>query len=238
MPTRTAGAILGLLLVASAAGAEEISVAESACLPQEANAAVYVRVPPSLDVPAGSVRLFFRRLNPVGAFYYQVMWPTGGGAYWGVLPRPEDREQELLDDDWWAVLKTRDWMRVEGRDREWLEDWLAEQQQEAAEVYAAVYDAGGTLVERSDVRLVPVRDDATCSPPLSARERGLADNLSVGETTDLQVGRQLFHWLCNGVVSRISPRGLLRADEFCRRCLIAAQPDAAGLQMAATSIPH
>jgi hypothetical protein len=215
----------GLLFAASAA-AQTITVEPLPCLPADGTAVVRANVPPAVDGPRG-VRLFFRRLNPLGAFYYDFLWPAGGGAYQGVLPIPEQHAQEALTDAWWEVLKSRDWMRVPGRDRAWLERWLADQDEEAAEVYVAVYDAGGSVVKRSAVQLVPVRGDAACKPALTDRERGWAGNLTVGETTELQMARVPFHWLCLGVVTRISPDGVLRADEVCRACIIAAAPAAA-----------
>jgi hypothetical protein len=219
------GVVVGLLLAGSAA-ARTITVEELACLPADANSPVGAQVSTAVDRPAGAVRLYFRRLNPLGAFYYDEMVPTGGGAYRGVLPIPERHDQQPLSDEWWEVLRTRDWMQLPGRDRAWLERWLADQDHEAAELYVAVYDPGGALVERSDVQLVPVRDDPACKPGLTAGERGWAANLTVGETTGLQVGRELFHWLCWGVVTRISPAGVLRADEVCRACIIGAEPAA------------
>jgi hypothetical protein len=208
------------VLAAPAAGAQPITVADLDCLPLDGNAVVEARVAPRTDVPGGTVRLYFRRLNPVGAFYYVALFPTGGGAYRGVLPQPESHPQEPLTDEWWEVLRTRDWMRGGDRDRPWLERWLAAQAEEAAEVYAAVYDRRDELVERSAVRLVPVGRDDRCPARLDPRERGWAENLTVGETTALQAGRQPFHWRCDGVVVRISPDGVLRSDEFCRACLI------------------
>lgn len=222
-----AGIVAGLLLAGSAAAAT-ITVEALPCLPADATAVVRAQVPPAVDGPAESVRLYFRRLNPLGAFYYDFLWPAGGGAYRGVLPIPERRDQEPLTDEWWEVLRSRDWMQLPGRDRAWLERWLADQDEEAAEVYVAVYDARGALVERSDVQLVPVRGDAACRPALTDRERGWAANLTVGETTDLQIARELFHWLCWGVVTRISPAGVLRADEVCRACIIGAEPAPGG----------
>jgi len=105
-------------------------------------------------------------------------------------------------------------MVLEGRDREWLEGWLEERQQEAAEYYAAIYDARGRLVERSDTRLVEVLDPDRCVTDLTPRERGRAENLTIGETTELQEGQPIFHWHCDGVVTRVSAAGILRADDY------------------------
>lgn len=230
-------ALLSAVAPPAAAGGGPVAVTAPECLAVAANAVVEARVAAEADPPGGSVRLFFRRLNPVGAFYYGVMVPVGGGVYRGVLPQPEDRDQEPLTDEWWGVLETRDWMQVEGRDRSWLEGWLADQPEEAAEVYAASYDRLGGLVKRSAVVLVPVRRDTPCGPPLDRREQGWADNLTVGETTELQMGRQPFHWRCDGIVVRISPDGILRGDETCRVCRIAERRSDGSDRMAAADLP-
>ena len=98
--------VLGVLLpVSLAAQGPRIEVGEIECLPNERNAALEVSVTP--EVARGSVRLYFRRLNPEGAFYYNHFLSTGEGAYWTVFPKPEDREQTRLDDEWWALLEDR-----------------------------------------------------------------------------------------------------------------------------------
>ncbi len=202
-----------------------VTVGELKCLPNELNASLKAKVEP--DVAAASVRLYFRRLNPVGAFYYNEMWARGGGAYWSVFPKPEDRKQHLLTDDWWEVLKDRHWMK--GRDRDWLENWLEEQEEEAAEYYVAVYDATEKLLGRSNTQLVQVLERDQCEAPLTRRELGWATNLTVGETTEVQANRCLFHWLCDGVVTRISWQRVLHPDECCRACVVAGLwPLAAG----------
>lgn len=197
-----------------------IAVEELVCLPNEGNRAVRATLQ---SVPAGgSVRLYFRRLNPLGAFYYSRMRPEASGSYWSVFPKPEARRQHSLTDEWWEVLATRDWIVSEGRDRQWLESWLEERDDEAVEYYVATYDAGGDLVERSDSQLVEVLDPRECEVELSERERGWAQNLTVGETTELQNGKPLFHWLCDGVVTRVSAAGILQPDMYCRACVVAS----------------
>jgi hypothetical protein len=169
--------------------------------------------------PGARVRVYFRRLNPIGAFYFIEARPQAEGSYVAVLPLPEPQPQEELTDDWWSVLQTRDWMRPEGRDRDWLESWLSDQEVEAAEYYAAIYSPAGDLVERSEVKLVPVLRAESCPIALGLWEMSWADNLTVGESTDRQADRLLFHWLCNGVVTRISAQDVFRADGACRSCV-------------------
>jgi hypothetical protein len=79
-------------LVASAAGAETITLGELACLPSGENGVVTVRVdpPPPAEV---EVRLYFRRMNlVVEDFYFTVMKASGAGTYWGIFPQPEPAE--------------------------------------------------------------------------------------------------------------------------------------------------
>lgn len=227
--------LLSLAAVPAFAAPPEVAVDAPDCLPLEYNRAVTASVAP--EVAGSNVRLYFRRLNPVGAFYYDQMFASGDGGYWSVFPKPEDRKQHLLTDEWWEVLKDRDWM--EGRDREWLDEWLEEREQEAAEYYVAVYDADGELLARTPTALVEVWPPDRCGDPLTPMEAGWAKNLTVGETTDVQEGRCLFHWLCDGIVTRISFEGILRADDCCRACVVAALvPQAAGGVVAAALIEH
>ena len=236
MSVRKLGLLLLLSLVALPAFAQapEVTVEAPDCLPLEYNRVLKASVSP--DTAATSMRLYFRRLNPVGAFYYDQMFPTGDGGYWTVFPKPEDRKQHLLTDDWWEVLRDRDWM--EDRDREWLESWLEERQQEAAEYYVAVYSATGELLGRSPTALVDVWPPDRCWEELTPEQAGWAENLTVGETTEVQARRCLFHWLCEGIVTRIGWEGVLRPDECCRACVVAGflPPAAAGGAVAAIVI--
>ncbi len=185
------------------------------CLPLEANAVLEAAVG---GLEGGDdVRLYFRRLNPVGAFYYVGSAASGDDRYWTTFPRPENREQHHLTDDWWEILETRDWMK--DRDRDWLEDYLEDQGQEAAEYYVAVYDAAGEVRGRSETQLVSVLDE-DCREPLTPRQRGWADNLTVGETSTAQADKEVFHWLCDGIVTRIDTERILHPDEFCRACVV------------------
>jgi len=205
----------------SAAGeikiAETLTMEKLECLPSNENRSVDItaqQLPPSV-----TVQLFFRRLHPEGSFYYVKGVPSGLDQLWAALPKPEDKNQQELTDEWWEVVKTRDWMQYRGRNREWLENWLGEQDHEAAEVFAALVDADGRMLERSEVQLVQVRNSTDCPEELDPKQQGEAGNLTVGETNSLQEDRGLFHWLCDGVVSRISIGGVLDADTACRHCI-------------------
>lgn len=214
-----------VVLVVAPANAQDsqeaaISLRDLLCLPKEHNAPLQLSV--SEEAGGSSVWLYFRRLNPVGAFYFVQAWAAGEGEYWTVFPKPEDRDQQSLTDDWWEVLEDRDWM--EGHDRDWLEDWLENQENEATEYYVAVKDAAGRITARSASRLVPVREHDECPPDLTSQERGWAQNLTVGEATSIQAGKQVYHWLCNGIVTRMGVDQILRGDEFCRACVVALFP--------------
>lgn len=214
----------GCLFWALAATAQTVDVEQLECLPLEENAVITASVG---GTEAGStVQLYFRRLNPVGGFYHVEALASPGGTHWTTFPKPEDRNQHELTDDWWEVLEDRDWM--EGHDRDWLENWLEDQEYEAAEYYAAVVGADGTITARSETRLVPVWEEDDCdADPLDEMEQGWAHNLTIGETTPEQQGEPVFHWLCDGIVTRINHLGIYRADEYCRACVIGYIPMAA-----------
>ncbi len=224
---RSAIATLGGLLLGAAAFAQvpAITVGDLECLQARehtlpTNAVLTAEVKP--EVGGASVRLYFRRLNPVGALYYDELHAAGGGRYWTVFPKPEYREQQQLTDEWWEVLVDRDWMQ--GHDRQWLEDWLEAQENEAAEYFVAVHDAAGARLAKSPTRLVEVREADDCPLELDQRQAGWAHNLTVGETTEVQAGRQVFHWLCDGIVTRIGADDVLREDDYCRACVVAMLP--------------
>lgn len=233
------GAVYLALAAVSVAGleaAERIGAQELECLPNESTIAFTAQVAPEVDA-SKQVRLYFRRLNPTGAFYWVKMNALGDGNYWTVFPKPEEREQQELTEEWWELLQERDWAR--GRDREWLQDWLESQEHEAAEYYAAIVDVSGTQISRTKTQLVEVRDYDDCRFGLEPIEFGQSQNLVVGETTDLQRGKEVFHWLCDGIVSRVDPVGVLRADETCRSCVVAGWlpiASTAGALVAGTTI--
>ncbi|MDX1502279.1 MAG: hypothetical protein R3325_07935 [Thermoanaerobaculia bacterium] len=218
---RTAGIFTILTLCATlAAAADEPQVTELECLPNEHNQILTATVS---GLGGGDmVRVYFRRVNPSGAFYFLDMQPSGGNEYWAVLPRPEEREQQDLTDEWWEVLEDRDW--VAERDRDEIEDYFDEQEYELAEYFVAVVDAAGERVARSDDFVVEVVDEDDCEVELDPIETGYSRNLTVGETVQAQVGEAVFHWLCDGIVTRLGASGILRADDFCRACAVAWFP--------------
>lgn len=304
IPLAAAALVAVLCLVAAPATGQPadgttVQIDDLGCLPVEAHAVVTARVG---GQPAGStVRYHFRRLHEeVEDFYYVEMNPLGNGAYWAVLPKPEDEvldvkelERELMaerdaeaqrivdelgpeaDDNpqaaWWLVKE-----RTDPRDpnadlnteiieerasvgkrqrRDWmlemslpaLEDWLEGLQYEPSEHYATVVDTDGNEIARSPMKVVRVVEEDECVGSVagvhvdpyfmgligwqglqeeqrrewSDRIGGQADNLVVGETAPWEIGRRVFHWLCDGIVSRLDYRSILRADDICRACVVA-----------------
>lgn len=100
-----------------------------------------------------------------------------------------------------------------------LQNWLVKQDFEPAEYYAAVFDAKGQLVATSPMQVVAVQK--SCDVNLNPQQASYAANLTVGETATWQKGEKLFHWQCHGIVTRVNPFGIYRADEFCRVCAVA-----------------
>ena len=233
-----------------------VTVDDLECLPLEDNGVVWAEV--EGNVPDTTVRLNFRRLNDiVEDLYWVEMHPAGGGRYWGIFPKSEDRvldrhdleeqrkdvEEEYRWAEWWREKQIsdhrdpnddldKDLIRERASQgklvpREWLaemdddtfQNGLEQLENEPAEYYMSVHEGvTGRELARSKTRVVEVRKN--CRLDLTPEERGEAENLTVGETAQWQRGEQVFHWLCDGIVTRIGPIGIKRPDEFCRACVI------------------
>lgn len=85
------GFLVAALVVVLAAGeafaAPVITVMAPSCLPPQANGVVTATVQPATGL--SSVRAYFRKGGSPD-FYYLEMRAATGGAYWVVLPRPEE----------------------------------------------------------------------------------------------------------------------------------------------------
>jgi hypothetical protein len=121
----------------------------------------------------------------------------------------------------WRDHKAFYWvpMEIEPGGRYWATPPKPERRNEQVEYYAALTDGAGNVVARSESRMVKVTDD--CRVRLTPKERGVAENLTVGETAPDQQGKEVFAFLCDGVVTRINSQGIRRADEVCRVCVVA-----------------
>lgn len=93
------------------------------------------------------------------------------------------------------------------------------EENELVEYYVDVVDGMGKSVARSMTQTSPVTED--CRVVLDARQAGMAENLVVGETAPPQIGERVMGFLCDGIISRIGPDGVIRADQICRRCIVA-----------------
>jgi hypothetical protein len=117
----------------------------------------------------------------------------------------------------------RAWMA--GMDDAALQSWLDRQTTEPAEYYVAVVDAAGKPVATSPIQSVEIKQD--CRVSLTPQQQGYAKNLTVGESAAWQAEEEVFHWECDGVVSRRNNSNVLRADDRCRGCIVAWWPAAA-----------
>ena len=93
-----------------------------------------------------------------------------------------------------------------------------EKRNSKVEYYVAMVDAAGRVGARSTSKTTPVDED--CRVQLTPKERGVAENLLVGETTPEQQGEKVTGFLCKGVVMRVNSQGIRRADEVCGPCAV------------------
>ncbi|MEM1207087.1 MAG: hypothetical protein AAGN66_27885 [Acidobacteriota bacterium] len=114
-------------------------------------------------------------------------------------------------------LESRDWLAE--MDDATFQRWLEQLENEPSEYFVSVHDYQGNRLARSKTQVAEVRDN--CRVDLTAEQLGEAENLTVGETAYWQRDEQLFHWLCDGIVSRVDPNRVKRGDGICRACVIA-----------------
>ena len=144
-------------------------------------------------VPAGGNAVVPAAAAPVpaGAEVRVYFRRQGYGDFYWVPARPEDGRAGA----YWAVLP------------------VPEPDNDAAEIYAAVYGADGLPLAQSRVRQVPVVAD--CQVDLDPPQQADADHMLVGETALGQMYRKLAWWRCEGVRERLNVRGERRDDEVC-----------------------
>lgn len=120
-------------------------------------------------------------------------WESHGDFYW-VAMEPE------TSDRFWAILPK------------------PEKRNEQIEFYSALVDASGKVVAFSESQSVSVTSD--CKAQLGPEEIGVAENLTIGETSPGQQGKKVTAFLCDGIVTRVNSQGIRRSDEICQACVI------------------
>jgi hypothetical protein len=113
------------------------------------------------------------------------------------------------------------WVEMEhdGAGRYWVVPPKPEKRNQEVQYYGALLDATGHELARSEIRMVEVKGD--CHVELTPEQRGVAQNLTIGETTADQSHGGVLGFLCDGIVTRVSANNLRRADDFCRTCVVA-----------------
>lgn len=114
-------------------------------------------------------------------------------------------------------LEKRDWLA--GMDDDKFQSWLEQLENEPTEYFVAVHDYKGQRLAKSPTMAAEVRKN--CRVELTPEQQGVADNLVVGETAYWQRDESVFHWLCEGIVSRVDPSNVTRGDSVCRACVVA-----------------
>ena len=110
-------------------------------------------------------------------------------------------------------------MEPEAGGRFWATPPKPEKRNEQVELYSALVDPDGRIVARSASQMVKVTRD--CKVQLNTKQLGVAQNLTVGETSPKQEGKKVLGFLCDGVVTRVNYESIRRADGVCRSCVIA-----------------
>ncbi len=114
-------------------------------------------------------------------------------------------------------LERRDWLAE--MDDQKFQNWLEQLENEPTEYFTAVHDYKGQRLAKSPTMVAEVRKN--CRADLTPEQRGEADNLVVGETAYWQRDQSVFHWLCEGISSRVDPGNVVRGDAVCRACVVA-----------------
>ncbi|MGE0641519.1 MAG: hypothetical protein AB7G12_15815 [Thermoanaerobaculia bacterium] len=138
----------------------------------------------------------------------------------GRNPNDDLKKEEIVEKASVGKNDRRDWL--ENMDDATLQAWLDRLTAEPAEYFVALVDGNNRVVARSEMRNVEVRND--CRVSLTPQQEGYAHNLTIGETAVWQAEDDVFHWECDGVVTRVNSTNVLRADNNCRACVIAWWP--------------
>jgi hypothetical protein len=107
----------------------------------------------------------------------------------------------------------------DGPGRYWVTPPKPETRNKEIEYYAVLLDGAGRQLARSSVLKTKVTSD--CQIKLTPQQLGAAQNLTIGETSDKQNHNRVNGFLCDGIVTRVNPENIKRADETCRTCVVA-----------------
>jgi hypothetical protein len=131
---------------------------------------------------------------PGGSARLYFRWEERGGYYW-------------VD------------MEHDGAGRYWAVPPKPEKRNQLVQYYGALMDASGREIARSQMQKSEVKAD--CHIELTPQQQGVAQNLTIGETTADQAHGGVMGFLCEGVVTRVNAQNIRRSDDFCRTCVIA-----------------
>lgn len=107
----------------------------------------------------------------------------------------------------------------DGPGRYWVTPPKPETRNREIEYYAVLLDGAGREVTRSAILKSKVTSD--CQVKLTPQQLGAAQNLTIGETSAKQLHNRVNGFLCDGIVTRVNPENIKRADETCRTCVVA-----------------
>ena len=110
-------------------------------------------------------------------------------------------------------------MEHEGAGRYWAIPPKPEKRNPQVQYYGVLMDATGREIARSGLHKGEVKGD--CHVELNPQQRGVAQNLTVGETTADQSHGGVMGFLCDGIVTRVSASNIRRGGDFCRTCVVA-----------------
>lgn len=190
--------------------------------------------------------LYWVRMQPAGNGRYWGIFPKAEDAALkrhDVVEQRQNLQRENSWAEWWRAkdasddrnpnkdldqdvirerasqgkLERRDWMAEMDDDK--FQSWLEQLENEPTEYFVAVHDFKGQRLAKSPTMAAEVRKN--CRVDLTPEQRGEAENLIVGETAYWQRDQTVFHWLCEGIVSRVDPNNVMRGDGVCRACVVA-----------------
>lgn len=190
--------------------------------------------------------LYWVKMRPAGNGRYWGIFPHAEDAVLqrhDIIEQRENLKRENSWAEWWRAkdssddrnpskdldqeiirerasqgkLEKRDWLAE--MDDQRFQSWLEQLENEPAEYFVAVHDYKGQRLAKSPTMVAEVRKN--CRVELTPEQQGVADNLVVGETAYWQRDEGVFHWLCEGIVSRVDPSNVTRGDGVCRACVVA-----------------